>query len=330
MNTALVVPTIRESSINEFLEIWQSIHGATWDHIVIVEDNPNKTFDLWSATDKLHLSWEDIENDLGENSWIISRRDSAIRSYGFWKAWQLGADIIYTLDDDCFPAKGHDFVKQHLHNLTNTSKWCESVLGYRTRGLPYHNMGTMDNVMFSMGFWEGVPDLDAIHMLTDHLGKPQFPKTRVMPRGQYFPFCGMNFAFKREVAPLTYFPLMGRDSPYGRFDDIWFGVICKKICDHLDFAITVGEPHIHHSKASNAFVNLVKEAPGIKANETFWESVDIIGLRASTPADCMCEIGVALMENSDQYLAKIGKALTVWSGLFSNPENTANYHQATL
>ncbi len=316
----LVIPTIRKHSLQDFLDKWQPF--ATWDKLIIVEDNPEPTFRVDCDA---HYSWIDINTELDKDCWIISKRDSAIRSYGFYKAWQAGADFIFTLDDDCLPCdQQEDFCKTHIKNLTETPIWCESIPNYRTRGLPYKNLGKMQNVMFSMGLWEGVPDLDSIHMLTDHLVRPELPKTRVMPQGQYFPFCGMNFAFKREATPLAYFPLMGMESPYSRFDDIWFGVICKKICDHLNYAITVGEPYIYHSKASNAFVNLVKEAPGIKFNEDFWEIIDQCKLYGNTPVECMTELGTQLKHNDCEYISKLGAAMCIWSGLFANPCNNSN------
>lgn len=310
---ALVVPTIRLNSIQEFLKEWKPYKD--WDVTILVEDNPEKTFEV---DVDYHYSWKDIDLNLRDNSWIISHRDSAIRSFGFLKAWQLGAEYIFTLDDDCLPIKGSCFCKDHLKNLKETPRWCESVLGHRTRGLPYKNLGLMTNVKFSMGLWEGIPDFDAIHMLTNFSDSLNLTETRVMPQGQYFPFCGMNFAFSRDVTPLTYFPLMGKDSPFGRFDDIWFGVICKKICDHLNYAITVGRPYIYHSKASNAFDNLVKEAPGIKFNESFWEFIDCIKLEGRNPTFCMAEVGCALMQHKDEYLNKIGKAIQLWAQLFVN------------
>lgn len=311
----LVVPTIRKNSIQSFFDAWKD--QKDWDAVILVEDNPKKSFDV---DVDYHYSWEDIDNELQEDAWIISRRDSAIRSFGFYKAWQIGAKNIFTLDDDCLPITGIKFCESHISNLKNSSKWCESVLGSRTRGIPYYNLGVMNNVKFSMGLWEGIPDFDAIHMLSE-CGKPiVLSETRIMPRGQYFPFCGMNFAFTRDVTPLTYFPLMGKDSPFGRFDDIWFGVICKKICDHLNYAISCGRPYIYHSKASDAFNNLIKEAPGIKFNESFWEIIDAIALTQHAPIDCMCEIGQHLEKYEDVYLSKLGKAMQRWAQLFlTNP-----------
>lgn len=313
---ALIVPTIRSHCILEFLEAWKDVKD--WDITILVEDNPKKTF---HADVDYHFCWEDIDADLGDLSWIISRRDSAIRSYGFYKAWQLGADYIFSLDDDCFPIDGVKFCEEHIKNLDNSPKWCESVLGFRTRGLPYQNFGKLDNVKFSVGLWEGVPDYDSINTLAGKNSKLQIGPTRIVPKGQYFPFCGMNFGFKKEVTPLVYFALMGNGYPFGRFDDIWFGIICKKICDHLGYLISCGHPCVYHSKASNVFNNLVKEAPGIKYNENFWEFIDNIQLQHTSPVVCMKEISLAMKyaEIEDNYLKKYGEAIQGWASLFTNP-----------
>jgi reversibly glycosylated polypeptide/UDP-arabinopyranose mutase len=310
----LIVPTIREKSIKTFLSEWRKVEF--FDATIIVEDNPEKTFEI--DVDH-HYCWKDIDKDLGNSAWIISRRDSAIRSYGFLRAYRLGAEYIFTLDDDCLPLPGVQFCETHLNNLNKTPKWTESVPGFRTRGLPYINRGILENVKMSVGLWEGIPDFDAIHMLSGHIEKIVLPRTRVMAKGQYFPLCGMNFAFRREATPLCLFPLMGQGQPFGRFDDIWFGVISKKVFDHLDWHITVGEPYIHHSKASDPFNNLVREAPGIKFNEKFWEVIDGVQLSGNSPTFCMEQIGRELSEKEDAYLKKLGEAILLWSSLFPNP-----------
>jgi reversibly glycosylated polypeptide/UDP-arabinopyranose mutase len=311
---ALVVPTIRSNCLLNFLKAWNDVKD--WDVTIIVEDNPTKTF---QADVDFHFAWDDIDKDLGESSWIISRRDSAIRSYGFYKAYQLGADYIFSLDDDCYPIEGVRFCEEHINNLENFPKWCGSVLGKRTRGLPYKNLGKLDNVKFSVGLWKGVSDHDAVAVLSGNDQELPIGYSRIIPKDQYFPFCGMNFAFKREATPLTYFALMGEGYPFGRFDDIWFGIICKKICDHLGYLIACGHPCVRHSKASNVFNNLVKEAPGIKYNENFWELIDQIKLEHTSPIICMREIALALKyREDDEYLNKLGTAIQSWVSLFTN------------
>lgn len=323
IKTALVIPTIRENSLKEFLDKWRR-SDTHWDVIIVVEDNPQKTFvlDEFDEVD-YHYSWEDIKEDLGEKSWIISKRDSAIRCYGFLKAYQLGAEYIFSLDDDCHPLKtqGYNLVKDHIENLENVQKWAFSVPNMRTRGIPYDELGDMSSVMFSMGLWQGIPDLDSIQSFTTNIKDFKPPSfTKLMPTGQYFPFCGMNFCFKKEAIPLCYFPLMGENQPYSRFDDIWFGIIAKKICDHIGWQISVGNPHILHNKKSDKFLNLEREATGIRANEHFWQKIDKIKLKESTPQACMEEMSLYLMTESDEYLKKLGEAISVWVSLFNQQD----------
>jgi len=312
MKKALVVPSNRQDNICCFIEKWNKFKD--WDLTIVIEDGPDKTFNIDCD---YHFCWADIDKDLGKESWIISRKDSAIRSYGFLKAYEAGADYILTLDDDCFPICDN-FFESHIKNLEKTQKWTTSIPDQRTRGVPYKNLGILENVMFSMGLWEGIPDYDSIQTLSGCFGSIVLPKSRVIPSGQYFPFCGMNFCFKKQVIPICLFALMGESSPYRRFDDIWFGIICKKICDHLKYHIVCGEPYIYHSRASDVFFNLIKEAPGIKFNEEFWKIIDEIKIKENSPKLCMKEVGISLQNYNDDYLKKYGKSIEIWSDFFAN------------
>lgn len=312
MKSVLVVPTIRESNIVEFLERWTQ--QETWDQIIVVEDNPERSFDL-PYNNLIHVSWREIDADLKENSWIISRRDSAIRSYGFLMANRMKADYIFTLDDDCLPCQ-KDFCATHINQTVSNPRWTQLIPLMRTRGIPYRNLGQIPVIM-NVGLWNNVPDLDSIQGIANPIDNFEAPKgNRILPRNQYFPMCGMNLFFMSDISILMYFAPMGLNQPYHRFDDIWCGIIIKRICDHLDLSISCGEPHVEHCRASNAFTNLIKEAPGIEANEKFWTIVDQISLMKQNPKECLLEISVGLQQQSDQYLNRYGKALEIWAGLF--------------
>lgn len=316
---ALVVPTNSAVRLAEFLEAWAP---WPWDRIVIVQDAPEvdiripETLEA-SAVRRLEVfCWADIDAMLSDPS-IISRQDSAIRSFGFWRAWATGAEIIFTLDDDCFPA-GEDIVGLHRDNLYRTPAWQSSVPGMRVRGLPYRNAGVLRNVHVSMGLWRGCPDIDSVMTLADGQSAVSVSETatRVMSSAQYFPLSGMNLAFRREVACLMYFPPMGRGQPYGRFDDIWCGLVVQRICRHLGYPIVCGRPLIDHRRASNPFTNLVKEAPGIVANEHVWETIDAVELSENDPRSCMEEMGAALGASEDEYMSSWGRAIIAWCSLF--------------
>jgi len=315
---ALVVPTNSAERLAEFLSAWAP---WPWDRILVVQDAPELDLKIPEplravAAERLEaFSWAEIDGLLPDPS-IISREDSAIRSFGFLRAWATGAEIIFTLDDDCFPT-ADDPVAMHRANLYDTPMWQTSVPGMRVRGLPYRNLGVLPNVQVSMGLWRGCPDVDAVSTLAgvDTVSVAGID-TRVMPERQYFPISGMNLAFRRDVACLMYFAPMGRGQPYRRFDDIWCGVVLQRICRHLGYSIVCGRPLVDHRRASDPFVNLVKEAPGVAANEHLWETIDAVRLNGREPHECMAEMGAALSAADDEYLAGWGRRICGWCELF--------------
>lgn len=327
MVKVLVVPTNRAERLLAFLDAWDP---WPWDRILVIEDAAEVTLELpadrWEsdvATVET-FSWKEIDTELPE-PWIISRMDSGIRAFGFWKAWQEGADCVFTIDDDCEPS-GDDLVAGHMSNLHETPRWQTSVPGLRVRGLPYRNFGEPLPVDVSMGLWLGCPDLDSVQSLgqkatqTDDRLVLAVDSTRVMPSEQYFPMSGMNLAVRREAACLMYYPPMGKGSPYARFDDIWCGLVVQRICRHLRRSIVCGRPFVEHRRASDPLVNLVKEAPGIGANEHMWELVEAIELRGTTPVDCMREVGDGLVASAgdEDYVERWGRAILAWCDLFRN------------
>ena len=83
----VVIPTNRGLS---FLETWRSsdLREAT---LVVVEDAATRNISVPHGFDVQLFCWQDIDRELSDKSWIIGRRSSTIRSYGFLKAWQLGS-----------------------------------------------------------------------------------------------------------------------------------------------------------------------------------------------------------------------------------------------
>lgn len=315
----LVVPTNRPESLREFLSAWKP---WPWDRILVIQDGPEVTIESSDAGVEV-FSWSEIDAELPDPR-IISRGDSAIRAFGFWKAWQQGAKAIFTLDDDCHPSTD-DLVDGHLRNLHETPAWESSVPGVRVRGLPYRNFGGPLPVDVSVGLWLGHPDVDAVQSLANGRAIPESllteVRSRIMPSEQYFPMSGMNLAVRREAACLMYFPPMGQDSPYGRFDDIWCGLVVQRICRHLRRSIVCGRPVVEHRRASDPFANLVKEAPGIDTNERMWERINAVEFQGGTQLECMRELGAGLRvgANGDAYLERWGGAILAWCDLFEAP-----------
>ncbi len=315
MRAAVVVPTIRESSILEFLAAWETEFSE--HQVIVVEDNPERTFQI-SGKNVKHFCWRDIDSTLGHDAWIIPRRTDCVRSFGYLKAYEEGVDMIVTLDDDCYP-QGSAFLSRHFEKLScmaNPAAWVSTGHGPLPRGIPYYHQNRELECMLNHGLWSGVPDLDAVTQLMTVRSNLTFePVDQVIPKGMFFPMCGMNVAFKPFLAPAMYFLLMGKDWPFDRFGDIWCGIFVKKICDHLGFAVFSGQPQILHKRASNVWSNLHKETSGYEVNETLWQAVDSIVLTKGTVRDCYKELADKLPV-FDDYWAQLKKAMNIWADIF--------------
>ena len=339
----LVVPTIREDYIKRFLRAWS---GADFHKIIVVEDNKGKTFDLDGFANVRHYAWEDIDYELGRRSWIIPRKTDCIRSYGFLKAADMGADYIFTLDDDCFPApEGASpelFAEDHIRYMEEPARvraWRPTFTsdeGLFPRGLPFDEYANTRH-MISVGLWEGIPDVGAVETIAAHRsGKFMTYKVEhcggTAGYGVYIPMCGMNLCFRKEVLPLMYFPLMGnirwasdkdemQKLPFDRYGDIWAGVLAKRALDHLRIgSIRYGYPFVHHARASDPYTNLSKEANGFGVHEMFWRRIDSTRMEGSTPESAYLHLarivgGTApkLYDESDlMYWQNLGNAMTEW------------------
>jgi hypothetical protein len=323
MNIFLVVPTIRSL---HFLSEWKKQFSKC--NLLIVEDHPDIQIKDPQEQFKniFHYSWKDIQKDFRGDEWIFSRKNAGIRSYGFWKAHQLGADCIITLDDDCFPVD-NNFVEQHIANLTTRAphKWFATFPHpdfVFTRGFPY-TIRHKHTIVMSHGLWSNKIDLDGItEKKYPDINIPPYPPIReFIPEGVYFPMCSMNLAFTRTAIPFMYFPPMGFDPQgkawaYDRFDDIWAGIFAKKICDHLGLAVVNGSPTVEHRRASIVKENVKKERLGIKINEYLWEAVDNVCLTKITPAACYKELAEKIHFPKNTYFEKLRRAMIIWSQLF--------------
>lgn len=308
---ALIVPTIREKCMLDFYKRWDAVGLFDRVDLYVMEDNQRPTFEIMTGRPygPRHLSWDNIEAQLKELSWIIPRRSDTVRSYAYYFAWKMGYKYIMTLDDDCYPCTEEDgitydgagFVDEHLKWLDGRTRWFNTLSQVTPRGVPYFNRGKNERILVNHGLWTNVLDYDAPRQLAAPAPEKFAFDNRIVPPGSYFPMCGMNLMWKAEATVLMYHLLMGHvvgwnswrftrtkndvkdhngssrslfKLPFDRFGDIWCGIIMKKILDLTGNAASTGLPYIRHERASNPFTNLRKEANGLEVNEKFWEHVD--------------------------------------------------------
>ena len=198
---------------------------------------------------------------------LFGRRCDSIRSAGFLAAYQFGADIILTADDDCFLPD--DWAQAHVRGLSQShSLWADTCPDFPARGTP--ESAKLRPVAITHGLWSGVPDLGALDQ--QRLG-PSYrwyaPNvwTEIHPP---FSQCAMNLGFRREVTPVMYMPFQGPDTPFDRFADIWCGLFAQRVLSLHGYSFSNGGAAVHHTRASNLEANLLKEAPGRACHEDFW------------------------------------------------------------
>ena len=312
MKAAIVIPSIREVNSKKWIAAWKNEFNE--HHIIVIEDNPAKSFQI-KESNISHFSWEEIDRELGNKSWIIPRRTDCVRSFGFLKALEQKPDMIVTLDDDCLP-DDTNFLALHWQALQkeHPPEWFQHSYGLRVRGLPY-NLETIPTVL-NMGLWSNIPDLDA----KTQLESPDFRTVssrfnHPVPKGYFAPLSGMNVAFKPEIVSAYYFLLMGEGHEYDRFGDIWAGIFLKKICDHLGFVISGGIPYVRHERASDPLINAKKEEPGLLIHEKLWRDVRDMRIEGSSFKECYISLAQQIPEYSG-YWKKLKEAMQTWAGLY--------------
>lgn len=338
----LVVPTIRPESMASFIGRWNGFVDSMCK-LIVVEDAFDKSPELVKVlhgSNAIHLSWSDIENDLGSKSWIISRRSDAIRSYGILHAYRLGAKVICTMDDDCYPPRERypirnidEWIAKHMSALNSSyrSCWTSSIDGDFPRGYPYGSIYKPVPTCVNHGLWHNIPDFDAITQLQRERStykEIQYP-TKVIDRDVFFPMCSMNVAWRREMTPCMYFMLMGSSWPFDRFGDIWCGMFMKKVADHLGLWVSSGDPCVWHERASDPFTNLRKEVSGLPVHEELWKKISNATIKRS--ADTVSDAYTSLIHDLDfendhatgpekDYWKKLAEAIYIWIDLCSSSQ----------
>ena len=305
-----------ENSFREFYKAWENELKEV--QLLVVENNAGQTFDCRSENTK-HYSWVDIDRDLGKNYWIIPRNSSSILSYGCYKA-SSEADIIIILDENARP-ESEGVIKKHIELLNQTHEeksWTNILENIKPKGVPFHNISRKVPLYMNHGMWTENAVLDAATELSLSHKSPEIScNSTLIPRGHYFSMSSINLAIRSEIAPLMYFLLMGNDYPFEGFGDIWAGVIAKKVMDHLNMGVRSGAPFVENHKEIDIWKSLRAESNTLPVNESLWEKIDSTILTASTPATCYAEIAKVINSWGHPYFQKLGKAMQVWSGLYT-------------
>ena len=322
MKSAVVVPTNRAERMIQFIETWAPQFHKPDVRLIVVEDSPQRNLAVADWIE--YYNHQDIKDRLGDKAECIPTLSGGCRDFGFWLAYQdPSIDMVVSLDDDVLPLPHLDFLAMHWIALETPQnlRWLTLFPGFPLRGEPYRPL--MGKPVFNLGLWKGFPDVDAYHQLRNPDCAKTFAeykdlyRTHLIPRGMYFPACGMNWACRREVVPYLYFPRL----PEGmkRFDDIWGGLVFKRLADMYGWPVSYGPPALRHERASDPLNNLQQEMFGYALNEEMWRVLDRTA-GGDSPLDGYKWIAEYIGSVFPQ-LQETTRLMKVWSSLFEDGQN---------
>lgn len=212
-----------------------------WDMIIVGDKKtPHASYKEVEAT---YLHPEEQESKYKELSDAIGWNNIQRRNIGYVEAYNLGADIIATVDDDNIPYDnwGKDvMVGQEIEvdlyttphgyfdplSVTNSNQvWHR---GYPLEFVPYRLVNvkyagkTKRKVLVQADLWDGDPDIDAMARLSVNPTVKFSDITEPYCSDGISPFNSQNTFLAREVMPhYSVIPHVGR------MDDIWGGYIMQ-------------------------------------------------------------------------------------------------------
>jgi hypothetical protein len=305
---AIVITTINPptEAVLKYIEIAK--REDKWVVIVVGDlKTPHEPYEeLMRRGEIIYLSpkfQDEFFHDLSEAiGWNLSPR----RSIGFLFAYQLGAKIIASVDDDNIPYAnwGHNYLGRSLEvNVFKTSEPVSDPLfivndqGLWHRGFPielvkerrieYLGKKTVCPLV-QASFWDGNPDIDALERLA--FSSPQLICKRVKPfiLANISPFNSQNTLFHRSV--MKYYLLL---TEVGRMDDIWGAYKMQK---EIPFTVIYTEASVFQKRNKHdLFKDLQDEMYGYKY------ALDYIEDRHTLPkaAETLANLYMRSFDNDD-------------------------------
>jgi len=256
------------------------------------------------------------------------------RNFGMLFAYQMGADVIITIDDDNF-VRDEDYLKAHsivgeikeLKCISSDVGWynvCEVLKEERDRYF-FHRGFPIDQRKFNVepkistkktkiianeGLWVDSPDVDVIALLNYgdlkvvNFNSSLFGNNFILEKGTWCPLNTQNTAIAREALPSFFL-----NPPQIRYDDIWASFILRKIADHLGDSVSYGQPIAEHKRnIHNYLKDLEKEFDGMKRTPELIKELRAIELSGKSYFDCTYELMEKLSESFDD----VKKGYRVW------------------
>lgn len=264
--------------------VFKFIEKKDWQFIVVGDlKTPHKEYEnikeiTYLHPDEQHARWTDLSEIVGFN--CIQRRN-----FGFIHAYQMGAEIVATVDDDNIPYDnwGEDLiVNQHVEvDMYETDLIFDPLSATNRkdlwhRGYPWELIKQKNQIEYKgkekievhvqAGLWDGDPDIDAVEriIITPIV---KFDNISPFSTKQLTVFNSQNTFLSRKVIP--YYMMI----PFvGRMDDIWGAYILQKL---LDVNIVFSKASVYQKRnEQNLIKNMNNELIGYENNLKLVRSTD--------------------------------------------------------
>lgn len=261
------------------------------------------------------------------------------RNIGFLRAWESGAEVLISIDDDNYCLPGSDFVGAH-HVVGNPAgeaggaayaggaPWfniCSRLDAqvhdaFYPRGYPYAARAAGSQavpgdipdaaagapVAVNAGLWLDDPDVDAVTRLA---AGPRVtaadPRPVVLGADTWSPINTQNTALIRQAIPAYYYVRMGfpiQGMAIDRFGDILSGYFLQKCAKHLGHAVRFGDPVAEHRRSPhNLFKDLFHELAGMVVIEDLLPWLQELPLEGDDYAGAYAALAEALREQAHRF-----------------------------
>lgn len=212
-------------------------------HLVVVPDlkTPHQQYKNFNCT---YISIEEQKEKYKTISEYIGWNKTERRNIGYIKAYEMGADIIATVDDDNIPYSNwgkNVFLNQEIEVDTYENIYgCFDPLSVTNksylwhRGFPLQLINNRhENVylgkikqkfLIQADLWNGEPDIDAIYRLTHKYANENFNISNPFTSTNISPFNSQNTFIHRSIIKHYMMPV-----DIGRVQDIWGAYLVQKI-----------------------------------------------------------------------------------------------------
>lgn len=238
-NRYIILTTIYEPT--EATKRFSEMYG--WKLIVVGDKKtPHNSYKdincIYFHPDDQEKTYKEVSDAIGWN--CIMRRN-----LGFLLAYELGADIVASVDDDNIPYVNWGtgvFVGEDLYSVPiyNSESICFDPLSLTNhphlwhRGYPLEEVPTKNcvryfgeqqrKILIQADLWDGDPDIDAVCRMIYNPTALKLNLDSAFTTDQLVPFNSQNTFLAREVLP--YYMVLPH---VGRMDDIWGGYLAEHL-----------------------------------------------------------------------------------------------------